>query len=404
MKQALEGIKVVEIGAAVAVPIAGMLMGSWGADVVHVEAPGEGDMQRYASSRLGAWTQRSEINYLWEHVDRNKKSICVNLASPEGQEIIQKLCAQADVFLNNLRPYEMGKFSLSYEAISARNPRIIYANLTGYGLKGPEKNSGGYDSVAFWARSGVMEMMHDSEAAPNISRAGYGDSITSLSLLAGIMTALFARERTGIGQQVEVSLYNTATWVLGFDITGCLVTGKDAPRPHRKSMANPIRNHYPTKDNRWIMLGMTNAQTYWPEFCRAIGRPELEKDPKYVDFNARQKNCTELIGIIEEIFRGKTYAEWVEHLRAFKIVWSPVVTPLEVTRDEQAAANGFFGDMDIAGHGTIKVLNNPIKLSQTPAAIVCRAPELGEHTAELLAGLGYAPDQIASMKEKKIVQ
>jgi crotonobetainyl-CoA:carnitine CoA-transferase CaiB-like acyl-CoA transferase len=404
MTKALEGIKVVEIGAAVAMPIAGMLMGGWGADVVHVEAPGEGDMQRYSSQRLGAWTQYSEINYLWEHVDRNKKSICINLASPEGQELIHKLCAGADVFLNNLRPYEMGKFNLTYEAIAARNPRIIYANLTGYGQKGPEKNSGGYDSVAFWARSGVMEMMHDPASAPNVSRGAYGDSITSLSLLAGVMTALFARERTGIGQQVEVSLYNTATWVLGFDITGCLATGKDAPRPSRKTMANPIRNHYPTRDGRWIMLGMTNAQTYWPEFCRTIDRPELEKDPKFIDFKARQKNCVELIEIIEEIFLGRTYDEWLAHLRKFKIVWSPVVTPLEVTRDEQAIANDFFGEMEIPGQGTIKVLNNPIKLSKTPAGIRCRAPELGEHTAELLAGLGFTPGEIADMKEKKIVQ
>ena len=404
MKQALEGIKIVEIGAAVAMPIAGMLMGSWGADVIHVEPPGEGDMQRYSSHRLGAWTQYSEINYLWEHVDRNKRSICINLASPEGQELIHKLCAGADVFLNNLRPYEMQKFNLGYEAISARNPKIIYANLTGYGQKGPERNSGGYDSVAFWARSGVMEMMHDPESAPNISRGAYGDSITSLSLLAGVMTALFTRERTGIGQQVEVSLYNTATWVLGFDITGCLVTGKDAPRPQRKSMANPIRNHYPTKDNRWIMLGMTNAQTYWPEFCRAIDRPELEKDPKFVDFNARQKNCEELIKIIEDIFRSKTYTEWLAHLRNFKLVYSPVVTPLDVTRDEQAIAHDFFGEMDIAGHGKIKVLNNPIKLSKTPAGIKCRAPELAEHTAEILAGLGYTPEEIAKMKETKIVE
>ena len=404
MTKALEGIKVVEIGAAVAVPIAGMLMGSWGADVIHVEAPGEGDMQRYSSHRLGAWTQYSEVNYLWEHVDRNKKSICINLACPEGQEIIHKLCAGADVFLNNLRPYEMQKFNLTYEAISARNPKIIYANLTGYGLKGPEKNSGGYDSVAFWARSGVMEMMHDLDTAPNISRGAYGDSISSLSLLAGVMTALFARERTGIGQQVEVSLYNTAAWVLGFDITGCLMTRKDAPRPQRKSMANPIRNHYPTKDNRWIMLGMTNAQTYWPEFCKAINRPELQNDPKFVDFDARQKNCVELIKIIEDIFRSKTYAEWLAHLRKFKLVWSPVVTPLEVTHDEQAIANDFFGEMEIAGHGKIKVLNNPIKLSGTPADIACRAPELGEHTAELLAGLGYTPEEIAKMKETKIVE
>jgi len=402
-KKALEGIKVVEIGAAVAMPIAGMLLGSWGADVIHVEAPGEGDMQRYSSQRLGAWTQYSEINYLWEHVDRNKKSICVNLGSPEGQEIIHRLCAEADVFMNNLRPYEMEKFNLGYETIKARNPRIVYANLTGYGQRGAEKNSGGFDSVAFWARSGVMEMMHDPDTAPNVSRAAYGDSITSLSLLAGVMTALFARERTGIGQQVEVSLYNTATWVLGFDISGCLVTGKDAPRPQRKTMANPIRNHYPTKDNRWIMLGMTNAQTYWPEFCRAIDRPELEKDPKFADFKARQKSCVELVKIIEEIFRGKTYAEWLAHLRKFKIVWSPVVTPLEVTRDEQAIANDFFGEMEVPGQGKIKVLNNPIKLSATPAAIQCPAPELGEHTDALLAKLGYDPAEIKRMREAKIV-
>jgi crotonobetainyl-CoA:carnitine CoA-transferase CaiB-like acyl-CoA transferase len=221
--------------------------------------------------------------------------------------------------------------------------------------------------------------------------------------LAGVMTALFTRERTGIGQQVEVSLYNTATWVLGFDITGCLVTGKDAPRPQRKSMANPIRNHYPTKDSRWIMLGMTNAQTYWPEFCRAIDRPELEKDPKFVDFNARQKNCVELVKIIEEIFRTKTYAEWLEHLRKFKLVWSPVVTPLEVTHDEQAIANDFFCEMDLPERGTIKVLNNPIKLSKTPAGIKCRAPELGEHTDELLAKLGYGPEAVTRMREAGVI-
>ena len=320
MTKALEGIKVVEIGAAVAMPIAGMLMGSWGAEVIHVEPPDRGDMQRVANQRLSACTQFSEINYLWEHVDRNKKSIGINLASPEGQKVIRKLCAEADVFLNNLRPYEMGKFSLTYETLSALNPRLIYANVTGYGLKGPEKNSGGYDSVAFWARSGVMEMMHDPDTAPNVSRTAYGDSITSLSLLAGVMTALFARERTGIGQQVEVSLYNTATWVLGFDITGCLITGKDAVRPQRKTMSNPIRNHYPTKDGRWLMLGMTNAQTYWPEFCKAINRPELETilsmrhsmrgkktprmDPIKQDCHKRSRTLEDHAALVGRVFRA----------------------------------------------------------------------------------------------------
>jgi formyl-CoA transferase len=168
-------------------------------------------------------------------------------------------------------------------------------------------------------------------------------------------------------------------------------------------MANPIRNHYPTKDRRWIMLGMTNAQTYWPEFCRAIDRPELENDPKYVDFDARQKNAAELIGIIEGIFLSRTFAEWLEHLSKFKLVWSPVSTPLEVTGDAQAIANDFFGEMELPQNVRLKVLNNPIKLSQTPAGIQCRAPELGEHTFELLEDAGYDSEQIRRMKEAGIV-
>ena len=403
MTEALKGIKVVEVGGAFAMPLAGMLMGSWGADVIHVETPGTGDLQRYMAKRLGAWTQYSEINYLWEHADRNKKSIAINLAHPEGQEIIYKLIKDADVFLNNLRPYEMGKFSLTYEKLSQINPKLIYANLTGYGLRGPEKNTGGFDSVAFWARSGVMEMMHDLDAAPNVSRAAYGDSITSISLLAGVLGALFIRERTGIGQQVEVSLYNTATWVLGADITGCLITGKDAMRPQRKSMGNPIRNHYPTKDKRWIMLGMTNAQHYWPEFCRVIGRPELEQDPKYATFESRQEHAAELVKIIEDIFVQKTYAEWVEELTKNKLIWSPICTPLEVTRDEQAVANEFFVEMEHPEYGRMKVLNNPIKLSKTPAGIKSRAPELGEHTDELLVALGYTSEDVKRMKDAGII-
>ena len=192
MPKGLEGIKVVEVGGAFAMPLAGMLMGSWGAEVIHVEPPNRGDNQRYLVKQgMSGWGRPSEINYLWEHVDRNKKSITVNLGSPEGQAVIHKLSAGADVFLNNLRPYEMEKFNLTYGALSKVNPKIVYANLTGYGQRGPEKNSGGYDSVAFWARSGVMELMHDLDSAPNISRPAYGDSVTSQSLLAGIMAALF---------------------------------------------------------------------------------------------------------------------------------------------------------------------------------------------------------------------
>ncbi len=399
MGRGLEGIKVVEVGGAVAMPLVGMLMGSWGAEVIHVEPPNIGDNWRQVLGQgMGGWAKSHPINYYWEHVDRNKKSIAINLGAREGQSVLHKLIGSADVFLNNLRSYEIKKFNLSYNILSEINSKLIFANVTGYGQKGPEKDVGGYDSVAFWARSGVMELMHDIDNAPNISRPAYGDSITSLSLLAGIMTALFVRERTGVGQEVEVSLYNTATWVLGCDISGCLITGEDAVRPQRKSMGNPIRNVYETKDKRWVMLGMTNAQHYWPNFCKTISRPELENDPKFATIEAREQNASHLVKIIGEIFAGKTASEWVEILSATNLIWSVAAAPLEVTKDRQAIENEFFVDWDHPIYGKIKVLNNPIKLSLTKAQVQSKAPDLGEHTDEIMKDLGFSATEIENLK------
>jgi formyl-CoA transferase len=399
MARELQGVRVIEVGGAVAVPIVGMLMGSWGADVIHVEPPGKGDNWRHALGQgMSGFAKPHSINYYWEHTDRNKKSLALNMGSSEGQAVLHKLAATADVFVNNLRPYELEKFQLTYPILSKINTRLIYANLTGYGQRGPEKNTGGYDSVAFWARSGVMDLMHDAGVAPNISRPGYGDSITAMSLLAGIMSALYIREKTGVAQELEISLYNTAVWALGFDISGCLITGEDAVRPQRNTMGNPIRNVYETSDHRWIMLGMTNAQHYWPQFCAAINHPELENDPRFAAYDVRFKRSGELVGILDGIFRSRTYGEWIEILSRTKIVWSPVTTPLEVTRDCQAEANEFFVDWDHPEHGPIKVLDNPIRLSETKAEITMPGPKIGEHSEEILKGLGYAEGEIQAMK------
>jgi formyl-CoA transferase len=401
----LEGIKVIEVGGAAAMPLAGMLMASWGAEVIHVEPPDRGDMMRtLLKERAGGWIELHKVNFLWEHVSRYKKGIAINIGTPQGQSLLYKLLAGADVFLNNLRPYELEKFNLTYESLAKVNPKIIVANLTGYGRRGPEKNTGGYDSVAFWARSGVMDLMHESDSSPNISSPAYGDSVSSLCFLAGILGALLIRERTGVGQEVEVSLFNTATYVLGFDITQCLISGKDAFRPQRKTMSNPIRNLYPTKDQRWIMLGMTNAQHYWPSFCRAIERPDLEHHPRFATLEARAENSAELVAIIDAIFRTKPYAAWIEILSANKLVWSPVKTPLEVSRDEQAWANDFFVEWDHPRYGKIKVLNNPIKFSKTPAKIGMRAPDLGEHTDSLLKDAGYSEAEITELKKAGIIR
>jgi crotonobetainyl-CoA:carnitine CoA-transferase CaiB-like acyl-CoA transferase len=212
------------------------------------------------------------------------------------------------------------------------------------------------------------------------------------------MSALYIRERTGEAQEIEVSLYNTAVWALGFDISGSLITGEDAMRPQRKTMGNPIRNVYPTKDKRWIMLGMTNAQHYWPGFCAAIERPDLENDPRFDTYEHRSENASELVRIIEEIFISKNYAEWIEILSAGRLVWSPVTRPIEVTRDAQAIANEFFADWDHPEYGPIKVLDNPIRLSKTKSRILRKGPGLGEHTVEILKELGFTGEKISELK------
>ena len=425
MTQALDGIRVVDLSQVAAVPMCARHLADFGADVVHIEHPVRGDSWRayqygVALTKLCA---DSEINYNWENYNRNKRSLTIDLAQEAGREIVYKLVEQADVFVTNLRLRERKEFKLEYGTLSEVNPRLVYGSLTGYGKEGPDKDEPGYDATAYWIRSGIPHMLSSSGVPSQGYRPAIGDNVAGMSLFAGIMTALFTRDRTGLGQEVDVSLFQTGVYQMSFDIAGALVTGQDrvdwmleAPRElvdeaeaavarvhefQRENAFSPMSTMYETKDGRTIFFSVVQPDLYWSRFCRVVEREDLEHDPRFETFEAKRENRVELYHILKEIFLGKTLDEWKPRLKG--IPYAAFQNLLEVINDPQARANDFFVPMDHPAHGRIEVVANPIKLSRTPASIRMPGPEFGQHTEEVLLELGYTWEDITQFKDEKII-
>jgi crotonobetainyl-CoA:carnitine CoA-transferase CaiB-like acyl-CoA transferase len=409
MTTTLEDIKVIEIAGAAAVPMAGRLLSDWGADVVRIEHPATGDAMRHvqASAALagtmggGATTiALSEIPYETLNYNRNKRSLTLDLSQERGQEIVHKLVEKADVLLSNMRPYEMAKWKLEYETLSQLNPRLIYASMNGYGQKGADRNAPGYDIIAAWARSGAQELLQASGFRP-----AFIDNVGGMSMACGIMTALFIRERTGLGQEVSLSLFQTGVFQISYDVAGALVTGKNFDEwgiTDREDSPNVLSIPYQTKDGRTLRLCILQPDLYWPKFCRSIEREDLEHDPRFATFAAKIENNVALLHILDEVFLSKTLDEWRPRLNEAGIPWSPVQTLQELVNDPQARANEFFVPLDHPTYGRIEVVANPIKLSKTPVTVKT-APEFGQHTEEVLLEHGYTWEDIAKFKEEKVI-
>jgi crotonobetainyl-CoA:carnitine CoA-transferase CaiB-like acyl-CoA transferase len=398
---ALEGIRVIDLSEAAAAPMAARLLADWGADVIHVERPVMGDSARGFQTGGGFPVGvPSDINYAWENWDRSKRSVIIDISQEVGQRIIYKLAGKADVFVTNKRPYELEKFKLEYDTLSQINSRLIYACLNGYGTKGPERNSPGYDIAAAWARTGVPHLIE----AENF-RPAFMDNMAGMTLAYGIMTALFIRERSGVGQEVNVSLLSTGLFQASFDVAGALVTGRDydewKPRS-REDGSNPLDGKYQTKDGRSLILAIIQPDPYWSQFCKAIEREGLEHDSRFESFQPRVENRVALWHILDEVFLSKTLDEWKPRLTGAGLPWSPVQNLREVINDPQARANDYFVAFDHPTYGRIEVLANPVKLSKTPVTIKM-APEFGQHTEEVLLEHGYSWEDISQLKQQGII-
>jgi crotonobetainyl-CoA:carnitine CoA-transferase CaiB-like acyl-CoA transferase len=433
MAMALEGIKVIDVSQVVAVPIAARHLADFGAEVIHIEHPVRGDFWRSYQSGVGGFTSvASDVNYNWESLNRNKRSLSLDLSSKKGQEIIYKLLEKADVFVTNLRLWEQEKYGLQYEVLKKINPRLIHGTVTGYGKKGPDKNAPAFDVTAAWYRAGIHYML--SPIAGAGFRSGFVDSVAGVSLFAGVMTALYVRDRTGVGQEVELSLFNTGIYQLTYDMSGALVTGRDFKDPvpgaiidealqkrrealeaqaqkaiaelvqfNNEQVMNPLSLTYVTKDARIISLTVLQPDLYWSRVCRALGRQDIEHDPRFVSHERRLENHAALYHIVRDAIATKTLAEWKVILNQEAIPFAPQQKLSEVINDPQARANDYFVPFDHPTYGRIEVLANHIRMSETTATIRLPAPEFSQHTEEILLELGYDWEDIAQLKQQGII-
>ncbi|MFC2069851.1 CaiB/BaiF CoA transferase family protein [Chloroflexota bacterium] len=395
----LAGVRVVSMGQVVVVPAASTMLADWGAEVIKLESLiGE----QHRGMRRAQGVDTGVIHWIMQVLNRNKKGLAINLKTPEGIEAAHKLITTSDVFMFNYEYSSLKEFKLDYATLSKINPGIIHASVTGYGTKGPDKDERGYDFAAGWARSGMMHMIGQPGSVPVPQRAGMIDSMTGAHLSAAICAALYRREKTGIGEEIEISLYHAAVWTLCMDIQASL-SGMEPIRNDRTKPNNPIWNSYRTKDDRWFWLAMLQSITNWPNFCRAIDRPELENDPKFATMEARSENNEELVRIIDEILASKTMDEWVIIFKKHNIIYGKVQTPFEVTTDPQALANDFFAEVEHPSEGKLKLVTTPINFTRNPASLYTTCPEIGQDTEMILLELGYSWADIAGLKEKGVI-
>lgn len=401
----LEGLKILEMGHVVAVPAACATLADWGTEVLKIE-PLTGEMARGFKRILGVDVEVKrdgvEVNWYVQVLNRNKKSLAVDLKKESGKEIIYKLVQEYDIFVSNYELGSLKRLRMDYDTLSQINPKLIYGFLTGYGTSGPDKDERGFDFTAAWARSGAQYLIGEPGSAPPPQRGGLMDRIAGAHIAGGLLAAILHREKTGKGQALEFSLYQIAVWTLAEDIQAALM-GTPQPKWDRTKVDNPIFNSYRAKDDRWFQLAMIQSDVQWPDFCLAIEMPELENDPRFKDMDRRAENCEELIRILDDIFASKNRDEWEKRFRENNCIYGLIQNAVEVTTDPQALANDFFAEINHPLAGRMKLVNTPVKFRQNPASVRNSAPEVGQHTEETLLNLGYSWDDITQLKEQEVI-
>ena len=399
----LEGIRVVELATFVFGPAAGTILGDFGAEVVHIEHPQQGDAYRYLPQLKPL--PECEENYCWILTSRGKKSIALDVRSQEGHAVAVDLVRSADVFITNLHPSVLEKLGMRYEDLAADNPRLIYAHATGYGDRGAEVEKPGYDATAWWARSGLMDAVRPSGGEFALATAAMGDHPGSTALFGAIALALFDRERTGKGRRVRTSLLANGAWANSILLQAALCGGSPYSAPSRANSLNALVCPYLASDGRGLYLAMVQEAVEWERFTEAIGRPELRADPRFAELSARRANAPALVRLLDEVFASEPLEHWRDALDRHSVTFGIIARVGELPDDPQMNANGVFrpvvGDDVRPG---LRTIDSPLHLDGAQKRPATRAPEIGEHGRAVLASLGYSPERIDALVREKVLR
>ena len=396
----LSGMRVVELGFWVAGPSAGGVLADWGAEVVKIEPPTGDPFRGLYMSVSGV---EVPANPPFELDNRGKRSIALDLSTAEGRAIADALLDGADVFVTNIRPEILGRFGLDDVRLRARNPRLVYGRVTGYGEEGPDRDRPAYDIGAFWSRAGIAAALTPPGADPPYQRGALGDHIAGMTLAGGIAAALLARATSGEGQMVTTSLLRVGIFVLGWDTSATLRLGIPATPMTRTTTPNPVIDCYRAGDGRWFWLLGLQGQRHWPDLVRSVERPEWLEDPRFATLRARRDNCAELVALLDAIFVTRPLVEWGVIFDRAGMWWAAVQTTVEVVADPQAHAAGAFVDVPDGAGGTVPGVASPVDFSRTRWAPAGPSPECGQHTEEILLALGYDWEAIAGLKARGVV-
>jgi crotonobetainyl-CoA:carnitine CoA-transferase CaiB-like acyl-CoA transferase len=407
MTGVMQGVKILEVAEHTFTPLASGILADWGASVIKIEHVERGDASRGLGSTGGLDVGGGGVHMFMEHANRGKRSLGLDLTSDRGRELLYQLVAQSDVFLTNKLPAVAAKLKVDVEDVRAHNPNIVYARGTGYGPIGPDRNLGGYDSLGFWARSGIAAAMQvpGTDWLPSQPGPAVGDSIGAMVIAGGISAALFHRANTGEATVVDVSLLNVGMWAMGSAIGLSQLNGKpqrqlpaDAPPP-----PNPIIGNFLTSDDHFISLCMLQGFHYWPEVARVLGHPEWITDERFDSHEHLQANSDVARRLVSEEFRKDTFDSWKVRLRDLKGQWSPVQDTLNIAEDPMVQENGYLLETRTQEGVPFKLVTTPVQFDQeqrTPG----RSPGFNEHGDEILAKeLGLDDEAIIELKIAGVV-